>query len=247
MKARILKVIVILQFLVLPILGQSKQDTIRVSDDIDLIKLSENVYLHISYVQTKSWGKVGANGLLLVKDGKALMIDTPWNDKQTEELTSWINDSLNATIAAIIPTHWHEDCMGGLGYLQSKDVKSYASQATINIAKEKNLSVPQYSFTDSLSINFQNIPVECYYFGGAHTIDVIEVWLPTEDILFAGDVLKDINSKSLGNIADADIKAWPVTVTKIAKRFPKVKTVIPGHGNMGGTDLIDHTLKLLEK
>ncbi|PXV63047.1 metallo-beta-lactamase class B [Dysgonomonas alginatilytica] len=247
MKARILKVIVILQFLVLPILGQNKPDTIRISDDIDLIKLSDNAYLHISYLQTKSWGKVGANGLLLVKNGEALMIDTPWNDEQTEELTSWIKDSLHATITAIIPTHWHEDCMGGLRYLQSEDVKSYAGQRTINIAKEKNLPVPQYGFTDSLSINFQNIPVECYYFGGGHTIDLIEVWLPTEDILFAGDVLKDIKSKSLGNIADADIKAWPITVKRIAKRFPKAKTVIPGHGNIGGADLIEHTLKLLEE
>lgn len=137
--------------------------------------------------------------------------------------------------------------MGGLEYLQSMDVKSYAGQKTINIAREKNLPVPQYSFTDSLSINFQNIPVKCYYLGGAHTVDVIEIWLPTEDILFAGDALKDINSKSLGNIADADIKAWPITLKRIAKRFPETKIVIPGHGNIGGTDLIEHTLKLLEK
>lgn len=88
MKARILKVIVILQFLVLPLLGQDRHDTIRISDDIDLIKLSDNVYLHISYLQTKTWGKVGANGLLLIKNGEALMIDTPWNNKQTEKLTS---------------------------------------------------------------------------------------------------------------------------------------------------------------
>ena len=203
--------------------------------------------MHISYLQLENWGKVGANGLLLVKDGKALMIDSPWNDSQTEELYKWVKDSLNAVVTTFIPSHWHEDCMGGLAYLQTRKVDSYTNQMTIDIAKEKKLPVPQHGFKESLKLDFQNIPVECYYLGGGHSTDNIVVWLPSEDILFGGCCVKDMTSNSLGNLADADVKAWPTTIKKMINKFPDIKTVVPGHGATGGTELILHTLQLLEK
>lgn len=136
--------------------------------------------------------------------------------------------------------------MGGLSYLKSKEVKSFANQKTINIANEKDLPVPQYGFSDSLTIHFQDIPVECYYLGGGHTIDNILIWLPTEDILFGGCCIKDLNSINLGNLSDADIAAWPVTMQKIKEKFTEPKIVIPGHGAVGGCELIQHTIELLE-
>lgn len=173
------------------------------------------------------------------------MIDTPWNDIQTEELYNWVKDSLKANVTTLIPTHWHEDCMGGLKYLKSKGVRAYANQKTIDIVKGKELPVPQYGFSDLLTINFQGILVECYYLGGGHTTDIIEVWLPDERILFGGDTLKDMKSNSLGNIVDADIEAWPMTVRRLSEKFPQAKTIIPGHGDIGGIEIIEHTLQLL--
>ncbi|MBK5722945.1 subclass B1 metallo-beta-lactamase [Dysgonomonas sp. Marseille-P4677] len=237
---------ILLLFIRLTSYSQSETNIIEVSDDIKIVKLSDNAYLHISFLQTENWGKVGANGLLLVKNDKALMIDTSWNDELTKELCNWTKDSLNTTVTTIIPTHWHEDCMGGLNYLQSIGVTSYANQKTIDIAKEKGLPVPQHGFSNSLMIDFESIPVECYYFGAAHTIDVIAVWLPTEKILFAGDIAKDINSTTLGNTADADINAWSGTLRKVIEKFTNAEIVIAGHGEIGDKELLIHTQKLLD-
>jgi len=244
MKRRIYSIILILITTVFPIIAQQK---IKISDDLEIIKLSDNAYVHISYLQTESWGKVGANGLLFVKDGEALMVDSPWNNDQTEELYNWVKDSLGAIVTTFIPTHWHEDCMGGLGYLQTRNVDSYTNQMTIDIAKEKNLPVSQHGFTDSLSLDFQNTSVECYYLGGGHSTDNIVVYLPSENILFGGCCVKDMNSNSLGNLADADVEAWPGTMEKMINKFTKVKIVIPGHGTIGGIELMQHTLQLLNK
>lgn len=230
-----------------PVLAQKAPKEIKVSDNIKLIKLSDNVYQHISYLQIEGYGKIGANGLILVKNGKALMVDTPWNNSQTEELYSWLINSLHVTVKNVIPTHWHEDSMGGLEYLHSQSVNSYASQKTIDIAEEKNLPAPESGFINTISIHFEGIPVECYYMGGGHSTDNIVVWLPTEEILFGGDVVKDIKSKSLGSLTDADLEAWPTTLQRISEKFPKASIVVPGHGNIGGTELIQHTLQLLGK
>ena len=100
-------------FCVVTISAQSKTEKTEIADDIEILKLSDNLYLHRSFLETQSWGKVGANGLILIKNNEALLIDTPWNNEQTERLDKWISNSLHATIKTVIPTHWHEDRMGG--------------------------------------------------------------------------------------------------------------------------------------
>ena len=75
-------------------------------------------------------------------------------------------------------------------------------------------------------------------------LDNIVVWIPSEQILFPGCMVKEIRSGNLGNTADGDVKAYPDTITKVLKKFPSAKIVIPGHGNYGGAELIKHTLDI---
>lgn len=227
--------------------AQSGLSKIKVADDIELLQLSDKAYVHISYLQTEDYGLVGANGLLLIDGNEAFLFDSPWNNNQTERLVTWIADSLHATVSTFVPNHWHADCMGGLDYLLSKDVKSYANQMTIDLAKENGLTPPQYGFSDSLLLKLNNIPVFCFYLGGGHATDNIVVWIPSEKTLFPGCMSKDFHAQSLGNLSDADVKAWPETIKKVLEKFPSVETVIPGHGPIGGKELLIHTRNLLTK
>ncbi len=137
--------------------------------------------------------------------------------------------------------------MGGLAYLNKKKVKSYANQKTIDIAKEKGLPVPKKGFKDSLSLKLNDIEIDCYYFGGGHTTDNIVVWIPSEKILFAGCMVKEMSSKTLGNLADADVNEWPSTIDKVIDKFPSAKIVIPGHGKFGGKELLIHMQELFNQ
>lgn len=218
---------------------------IKISNQLEIQQLDDNVYLYRSYLQTQNFGLVGANGLLIVKNGKALLIDTPWDNQQTQQLYQWVRDSLSVTIDSFVATHWHQDCMGGLGYLKTKAVRSYANQRTIDVARFKNLPIPDTAFTDSLEINFQGIPLKCYYLGAGHTTDNIVVWLPAQDMLFGGCCVKDMSSTNLGNLEDADLQAWPRTLEAISTKFKNAKSIIPGHGQRGDSKLLDHTQYLL--
>jgi metallo-beta-lactamase class B len=222
----------------------SCEKTFIVSDEISLIQISDHAYIHVSYADVDGYGRVGANGLILTDHGKAFMFDSPWNDEQTEVLLTYLEDSFKLKVLGFIPNHWHEDCMGGLKYLQDQHIISYANEQTLEICKEKGLPVPEVGFNDSLQLEFGNKTIECYYLGAAHALDNIVVWIPSEHILFAGCMVKSLNFKNLGNTADGDLKAYPETINKLMKQFPEAKIVIPGHGKYGGRELIEHTLEL---
>lgn len=217
---------------------------IKISNDVELHKLSPNVYLHVSNINSAKYGRVAANGVLLVNKNEAFLFDTPWNDSLTMILVNWLRDSMNLKITGFVPNHWHEDCMGGLGFLHSQQVESYANVMTANFAKNKILPVPKNVFKDSLQLQLGDMQIVCYYFGAAHSMDNIVVWLPSEKILFPGCIAKSMNSKNLGNTADGDLKAYPQTLEKLINKFSDAKIVVPGHGMPGGVELLKHTLNI---
>jgi metallo-beta-lactamase class B len=243
------RIIFLLTFGLAPLLGlsQHKPETIKISNDLELIKISDDAYVHVSYASLPKYGRLSANGLILVNNSNAFLFDTPWTDSLTKALVTYLKDEMGLNIVEFIPNHWHEDCMGGLGYLQSQSIDSYANQRTIDIAKGKNLPVPVHGFRDSLQLHLGDKLIYCYFLGAAHTLDNIVVWIPSESILFPGCMVKSLNSTDLGNTVDGDLATYPKTIEKVIEKFKTAKIVIPGHGQIGGLDLLKHTRDLLTK
>lgn len=227
--------------------SQVNDKPIKISGDIELIKLSENAFIHVSYSDLPKYGRFSSNGLVFMNGREAFLFDTPMTDSLTQLLVSWLKDSMKLNVMGFVPNHWHNDCMGGLGYLKIQGIESYANQMTIDIARSKNLPVPDHGFKDSLDLMLGDKMIKCYYFGAAHSLDNIVVWIPSEKILFAGCMIKSLNSKDLGNMVDADLNSYASTISKLKNKFQTAKFVIPGHGPFGGLDLIKHTSELLKK
>ena len=221
--------------------------TIKISDDLELLKISENSYIHISYHDLENAPHFPANGLIYINNGKAIIIDTPWTDELTKTLTKWLKDSLEVIVEGVIVTHWHVDCMGGLNEIHAAGIKSFSHKLTREIAILKKLPVPKLEFQDSLVLRLDEKKIICKYLGAGHTIDNIVVWIPAEKILFGGCMLKALGWKGLGFTGDADLDEWPKTLNKLLIEFPESRIVIPGHGEYGDLSLIYHTIKLLEK
>jgi len=228
------------------VISQTISKKISINKDLEIVSLTPNTYVHISYADFAGFGRVECNGMILRDGDEAFLFDTPPTELLTRTLVDWITQTLKLKIVGFIPNHWHSDCMGGLAYLQSICVKSYANQMTIEIARLKNLPVPTTGFKDSLSLKLGNTDISCYYFGPGHSMDNIVIWIPTEKILFAGCLVKEISSKGLGNTVDGDLKAYPETIDKVLHKFKDAKIVIPGHGAYGGIELIRHTKELLK-
>lgn len=226
------------------IAGAQINGTVHVSDDIELIRLSANAYVHISHSEIPGYGRVASNGLIFINKGNAFLFDTPANDALTETLILYIENKLKANVVGFVPNHWHSDCMGGLAYIQKRLIKAYANFLTIEQAKIHSLPVPDEAFSDSLHLSLGGKDILLYYPGPAHSTDNIVVWIPSEKMLFAGCMLKSMDSGNLGNTADGDLQEYPETIKRLKARFPQAEIVIPGHGAYGGPDLITHTLEL---
>lgn len=239
MKKSLLFVIIVLACQVV-----RSQDTIKISEDLELIRISENALIHVSSAVLPGYGRVFANGLIYTDRHKAYLFDTPWNNAQTELLVTFLEKEMRLKIKVFVPNHWHEDCIGGLGYLKSRRIRSFANHLTCDIARKEGLPVPDREFIDSLFLNPGKREILCYTPGAAHSMDNIVVWIPSEKILFPGCICKSLDTSNLGNTADGDTASYPVTVDWIIRKFPDAETVIPGHGSCGGPELLTHTRKL---
>jgi metallo-beta-lactamase class B len=225
----------------------AQEKVIKISNDVEAIKITEDCYIHTSYAVMGSFGRVASNGLIFVNNGKAALFDTPVNDTLTEQLYNWITDYLKVKTVLFVPNHWHDDCTGGMNYINSMGVESYANEMTIEIMKQHKLPLPKHAFKDSLELNLGGKKILCSYLGAAHSLDNIVVWISSEKVLFPGCMVKEFNSKTLGNTADGDLAAYPLTIAKVLSKYGNAEYVIPGHGKFGGVELVKHTLELARK
>ncbi len=152
-------------------------------------------------------------------------------------------DSLSCKVTAVIPTHFHEDCLGGLAAFHKKGIPSYASNQTIKFEKAKNYQIPQNGFDNLLELKVGGKNVKAEFNGEGHTRDNIIGYFPSDKVMFGGCLIKEIETTK-GNLEDANVVAWSETVTKLKRKYPDTKVVITGHGKTGNTVLLDYTIKL---
>ncbi|MCC5938482.1 MAG: subclass B1 metallo-beta-lactamase [Lunatimonas sp.] len=215
------------------------------SEELVVTQVSENAYIHTSYLQTDDFGKVACNGLVLTGGGEAYVFDTPTDDISSEALIEWLQNSADFQVKGVVPTHFHKDCLGGLPVFESWGIPSYASHQTIQFAAENNFALPQHGFADSLLLKVGDKTILATHYGEGHTADNVVVYFSSEDILFGGCLVKELGAQK-GFLGDANVFAWSHTVERIKKRFPEVKVVVPGHGAFGDGALLDYTLELFK-
>ncbi len=227
--------------------SQQEAEYTYASDTLKIKSLGTNVFMHISYLITNDFGKVDCNGMVYINGDEAIVFDTPTDNKAAAELINWIEVKQGKKIKAVVVTHFHEDCLGGLKQFHTNRTKSYASNKTIELARNTNVEVlPKSGFDKTIEFRVGNESVYATYYGAGHTQDNIVGYIPKEETLFGGCLIKTMNA-SKGFLGDANTLQWPKTVDIIRKDLPELNLVIPGHGNPGGIELLDYTIQLFEK
>jgi metallo-beta-lactamase class B len=244
------RILVLSLFLMAVIIGNvfsQEWGKIKISDDIFLIHLQDSVFIHQTWDTAAGYGRFSSNGLIIIHKGKAIMVDTPMDNLKTEVLTRYVKDVFSADLTKLIIGHFHDDCLGGLDYIQQQGIESVAGNLTVAQCEKLGLAIPSTGFDKEFFINLNGLPVECRFSGPGHSFDNITVWLPAQKILFGGCLVKSSDSGNLGNLSDAVVDQWDTTIKALMSRYPGVKTVVPGHGNHGGSELLTHTIMLVEK
>ena len=206
-------------------------------------KIGKGVFLHKSFNQVDGFGLVSSNGLVVVDNRKAFIVDTPWTDRDTAALVDWIREQ-NYEPVGSVSTHSHDDRAAGIEWLNEHSIPTFASALTNDFLKAENKATAQFALDDEVTL--ADGLIEAYYPGAGHTRDNIVVWLPRSKILYGGCFVRSLSSTGLGYTDEADIDEWAGSVDKVLARYPDARTVIPGHGSSGDITLLMHTRELAE-
>lgn len=106
---------------------------------------------------------------------------------------------------------------------------------------QSRLRPPAVLFPRELVLADRRHRVELRHFGNAHTRGDGFAWLPEERILFTGDACVNGPYNFMGDGHTGD---WVTTLEAVRALKPKI--VCPGHGLVGGAEILDHQIAYLQ-
>ena len=217
---------------------------ISLSDDVFVEELGDGLWRHVSHRLLPPAGLVPSNGLVVPLPNGALVVDTAWTPEQTAVVLDWAEEQFGA-VQAVLVTHAHDDRVGGIETVQRRGIPSYGLAQTSTRGQEQGWPALSNTFEQELSLSEFGIEGEAYFPGSAHTPDNVVVWLAASRTLFGSCMVRAL-SWSIGNLNDAVLQSWPSSARVLEARYATALRVVPGHGEIGGIDLLAHTRELAD-
>jgi peptidoglycan/xylan/chitin deacetylase (PgdA/CDA1 family) len=215
---------------------------------VTLTRLSDTVWLHTSTRELEGVGSFPSHGLYVEHDDGGLLIDSAWGEAATVELLEQIEQEVGQRPRAAIVTDFHDDRAGGVASLEAAGIEVWSSPGIIARLSTASEPTPAHAFElqSPWSGTRAGVEFSVWFPGAGHSPENLVVWLPVQGVLFGGCLLRPYESRGLGNLEDADLDAWGPTLRAVRKRYPAATTVVPSHGDLGGPEIIDHSLALVE-
>jgi len=211
--------------------------------NLDIKPLAPGVWLHTSWQTTATWGLVPSNGLIVREADHVVVIDTAWGAAPSRALLAWIDRELQLPVTRLIVTHFHDDRLGGWEVFAERGTRIVASEQTLALAKvEPTAAFDLYRLSPGEKLT--NGTLEILYPGPAHAPDNVVVWVPASRILAGGCAVRSAASGGLGNLSHASVADWAASIARVHAAYPDARLVLPGHGDAGGPELLDHTREL---
>jgi glyoxylase-like metal-dependent hydrolase (beta-lactamase superfamily II) len=221
-----------------------------------LVKISEHVYSYIDVKDGSPANSYGANAGIVIGEDTILVVDTLVSSREGKRLLKDIRAVSDKPIRYVVNTHYHLDHTFGNGEFAGlgADIISHADCAaamrnnsagilanaggyglTPEDMAGTELAYPEVTFTDRMTVNPGGIDVKLIHIAPSHSIGSIVVYIPTEKVIFAGDILfTDYHPY----MADGDIDGWRKTLDFIISL--NAEKIIPGHGPLStNKDLSD--------
>lgn len=184
-----------------------------------------------------------ANGLLLERGGRCVLVDPGWEPAQARALLGWIR-ARGWRLEKGVVTHSHADRAAGIVELRRAGIPVLGLALTAERLRRAGKPAPDPVPGLETTPHVDPLGFELFFPGAGHAPDNLVVWVPEGRLLYGGCFLKDARAADLGNTADADLRAWPAALERVAARWPDPVLQVPGHGALGG-DALGRTRALL--
>lgn len=224
-----------------------RADETRLTDDLFVRPLAPTVLLHLSWTTLPPWGRISSNGVVVLGEHEALLVDTAWNDSQTATLLDYVEREYHRRVTHLVVTHAHDDRVGGIRAALARGVIVHELALTAERSVAQGYPPPSETFQGELALAYDGIRAEAFFPGAAHAPDNIVVYLPEQRMLVGGCMIREASATSIGNLSDASLATWIDAVSAVRSRFPDASVVIPGHGAVGDAALFARTEALVRE
>ncbi|MDR6155580.1 cyclase [Acidovorax delafieldii] len=228
--------------------------------DAGMHELADGVF---AFVQPNGiHGNAGhSNAGLIVGPDHCVVIDTLGTNSMHDAFLSAIRRVTDKPVGRVLLTHHHVDhilgthrflpaCVISHRACRANIVKGGANAAERWAAKRPHFAhdlleipvvVPDLTFDDRVYLHLGERELVFFHPGLAHTDGDAVAWLPSERIVFAGDLF--FNRVCPAAFAGS-LTGWIAVVRELLEM--KVDTFVPGHGPVSGKEDLAAMLKYLE-
>ena len=201
-------------------------------------------------------------------DETVVIASSPFETVSATAMVRWIQERLAPKRIIAINTHFHADGTGGNEAYSAAGVEIWASEMTRDlhmktadrmrtqvaemfkdaglrdrILRRKDVPAPNiFKAAEGFRRTFGDEEMIVHYPGPAHSADNMVVVLPKRGVMFGGCMVRTGGSTALGNLGSANVGEWEKSASSLRQFEPRV--VIPGHGKIGGRELIEETITL---
>lgn len=214
---------------------------------VTLSKIAENVWVHTSTYTIPGHSPIPVNGLVIVEGEDVILADAVWGELATLSLLETVEDEVGKPVTKLITTHHHADRVMGVDAAEWKGIEVFTHPDTPALAARNGWPVPNTSVAALKQPNSRTKVgnIEIAYPGPGHASDNLIVYIPSANILYGGCAVRGAESKSLGNVSDANLQTWAESLAWVKATYPEADLVVPGHGKGADLRLIDHTMNML--
>jgi glyoxylase-like metal-dependent hydrolase (beta-lactamase superfamily II) len=198
-----------------------------------------------------------SNAGFVVTPKGVVVIDALGSPVLAKKLIQEIRKITKQKIVAVVLTHYHADHVYGLQEFKRLGATVYAQRDGLNyLASEtakQRLIASRVDFAPWVNKNTHLVPADVWIdqskditvggvefrisrVGPAHAPEDLIVFIPSEKVLFAGDLVFRGRIPFVGN---ADSRGWMSALDEIQKKNPTI--VVPGHGSYSTNPVADIT------
>ncbi len=182
----------------------------------------------------------------IVGDDGVMVIDTRATPIAADDLVRRVREVTDKPFRYVVLTHYHAVRVLGASAYGAEHI--IASEPTMEMIRERGqedydseadrfprlfqgiesipgLTWPTMTFSDRMTIMMGDLEVQIMHPGRGHTRGDTIVWVPSQKVLFSGDLVENGATPYTG---DAHLRDWPGTLDKL--RALKPDFLIPGRG-----------------
>ena len=209
-----------------------------------LEEVSDGVY---AYLQLDGqWGL--NNCAFLVGRSAVTLIDTCYTERRTRWLLDAVNGVTELPISTLVNTHEHGDHTWGnfmlpptttiVGHERCGEGMLAAGFAVKEIFPGVEwgdivLRPPTVTFRESLTLWVDELEIQAWYVGPAHTNSDVVLWLPARKVLIAADLVFNGGTPF---VLFGSVSGSLAALAQLERLGAEV--VVPGHGAVGGPETL---------